>query len=293
MKSVLYITAAVMFSAAISACHHPKKFMTAGDRATVHNNNVNIAYIDTGINDTTLLFVHGWAINKSYWKDQMDQFGDRYRVVAIDLPGFGQSGKNRNNWDTKNYASDVDSVIKQLDLKKVILVGHSMAGDIVLQSAIDNPDQVVGIVGVDNFKGVGQPEKPEQKAQFTAAMDSMKKHFKAVSAAWFNKYLFTAKSPVLVKTRILDDVAKADSNIAIKALLKTEDFSETDKLPKYKNKLYLINSDYTPTDTTWLSKNKVPFKIFYIKDTGHFPMVEDPANFNNALSKVIADIGKK
>ena len=41
--------------------------------------------------DTTLLFVHGWCINKEYWKEQSAYFCDNYKVVTLDLPGFGQS----------------------------------------------------------------------------------------------------------------------------------------------------------------------------------------------------------
>src|SRR5689334_13418767 len=74
-----------------------------------------IAYDACGKGDTTLLFLHGWCINKDYWSPQRSAFCSRYKVVAIDLPGFGLSpGKNRSDWSFDNYADDVKAVIDQL-----------------------------------------------------------------------------------------------------------------------------------------------------------------------------------
>src|SRR5260221_8419282 len=118
----------------------------SSNKTTIDDQGVKISYTDTGKGDTTLVFVHGWCINKTYWSDQVDFFSDKYRVVTVDLPGFGQSGKNRTAWNTETFGSDIDSVLSQLNLKNVILVGHSMAGDIVLQAAINAPDRVIGLV---------------------------------------------------------------------------------------------------------------------------------------------------
>ncbi|MES2275172.1 MAG: alpha/beta hydrolase [Bacteroidota bacterium] len=293
MKSLFYLLAVTMLSAAFVSCsHHKTNLIGADTLKTIHNNGVNIAYTDTGKNDTTLLFVHGWAINKGYWQDQMEYFGKRYRVVAMDLPGFGQSGKNRKEWDTKTFASDVDSVIKALDLKKVILIGHSMSGDIVLQSAIDNPTAVIGLVGVDNFKNPGQPVTEQSKKEFEAAMAQMKLHFKAVATAYFNQTLFSKTTTAPIRKRILDDVNRADSVIAIASMADGNDFKEIDKLKEAKKELYLINSDIQPLDSTYLIASKIPYKVYYIHGSGHYPMIEHPQKFNQSLDKVIGDIDK-
>src|SRR5882672_2565518 len=92
----------------------------------IENNDVRIDYTDSGKGDTVLLFVHGWCINKRYWSDQKAHFKYKYRVVAVDLPGFGQSGKNRKIWTTQAFGSDIDTVMAALNLRNVILIGHSM-----------------------------------------------------------------------------------------------------------------------------------------------------------------------
>src|SRR6478735_8344004 len=121
----------------------------------VKNGITPIAYSKTGEGDTALVFVHGWGINKEYWKSQVDVFSKRYTVVTIDLGGQGASGKERSSYKVEDFSNDVMAVLDSLNLNKVILVGHSMGGDIILNVAYTIPERVVGFIGIDNFKDVG------------------------------------------------------------------------------------------------------------------------------------------
>ncbi|WP_428329307.1 alpha/beta fold hydrolase [Mucilaginibacter sp.] len=280
------ITAFCIISSIQFSCVAPNKTKLV----RIMDKDVNIAYTDTSKGDTTLLFVHGWCINRSYWANQVNYFSKKYRVVTIDLPGFGQSGKNRNEWNMEAYSRDVNCVITQLHLKKVILIGHSMAGDIVLQAAANATKQVIGLVGVDNFKGVGGP-MPSKKdtADYLQAINELKHHFKKVSVQYVTYDLFYKTTPDSIKKRVLADVAKADSSIATAALMMSN-FDEVKTLIAAKQKLYLINSDIHKTDTTGLAKNHIPFLVKYVHATGHFPMIEKPAAFNAALGEIIKEI---
>ena len=252
----------------------------------VNDQGVNISYTDTKIGDTTLVFVHGWCINKSYWSNQVTYFSKKYRVVTFDMPGFGESGKNRKDWSTQAYGRDVDSVISQLKLKNVILIGHSMAGDIVLQAAINNP-KVIGLVGIDNFKNVGHIENAASKKDFADAIATLKRNFKSVAVPYFKQDLFSKTTSKAIQERVLNDVTHADTTIAAASMEQGNAFDELDKLHQLKMKLYLINSDVHPADTTGLIRNKIPYQLLYIHGTGHFPMIEAPADFNLLLEKVI------
>ena len=250
---------------------------------------VNIAYTDNGKGDTTLLFVHGWCINKTYWTSQVNYFSKKYRVVTVDLPGFGQSGKNRNEWTTKAFGRDIDSVMTQLNLKNVILIGHSMAGDIVLQAAVNAPNRVIGLVGVDNFKNLGHVQTPQDKVEYGRAIDSLKHHFRQITFEYFNQSLFYKTTTGQIRKRVLGDVAKVDTVIA-SACMEENDFDEIKQLSVMKKKLYLINSDYTKTDTTGFKVNHIPYQVFIIHATGHFPMIEKPQEFNILLMQIISKI---
>ena len=290
MNKLIYILIANILTIGLVSCSSQPD---PAAKINIENHGVHIAYTDNGKSDTTLLFVHGWCINKSYWSAQVAFFSKKYRVVTIDLPGFGESGKNRSSWNSRIFGKDVNEVINQLKLKHVILIGHSMAGDIVLQSAINAPKQVIGIVGVDNFKNVGSgaAKKPSRadEQDYANAISAFKHHFKTSAADYVNHYLFYKTTSDEVRKRVLNDVSHADSVIAT-ACLENDNFDERAKLLKSKKKIYLINSDYTPTDTSGLKADGIHYQVFYMHDTGHFPMVEKPNDFNVLLAQVLKGI---
>jgi pimeloyl-ACP methyl ester carboxylesterase len=265
-----------------------KKASTQGAKAS--NNGVNISFNDTGKSDTVLLFVHGWAINKNYWQDQVNHFKERFRVVTIDLPGFGESGKNRRDWSVAEFGRDVDSVMQQLDLKNVILIGHSMSGNIVLEAALNAPQRVIGIVGVDNFKTFGEVPDSNFKKVYAQVIDSMRKNYSGVVVEYFGQQLFSKSTDSATKKRILNDVLHSDSTIAVDVMAQM-DYDETGKAKSYHKPIFLVNSDYTPTDTLGFKKAGVPFGLYIVHGTGHYPMIEKPEEFNQQLEGVIKKIG--
>jgi pimeloyl-ACP methyl ester carboxylesterase len=119
----------------------------------------------------------------------------------------------------------------------------------------------------------------------------LKKHFKATATAYFNQDLFYKTTNAAIRKRILNDVANADSTIAI-ASMEDNNFNTAAKLKASKTKLYLINSDYTPNDTIGFIKAGIPYQLLQIHATGHFPMVEKPAEFNRLLQQAVNQISR-
>src|SRR4051812_30350528 len=97
----------------------------ADAQTVLSSDGVRIAYESAGRGDTALVFVHGWACDRTYWAAQMPEFSKTYRVVAIDLAGYGESGRNRTDVSFQAFGQDVAAVIDALKLRNVIVVGHS------------------------------------------------------------------------------------------------------------------------------------------------------------------------
>jgi pimeloyl-ACP methyl ester carboxylesterase len=254
-----------------------------------------IHYVEQGAGDTTLLLVHGWAIDGSYWNNQLNYFSRTYRVIAVDLPGFGQSTAARKDWSLENNSADLVTVISKLDLKNVILVGHSMSGDVALETALKNDPAVIGIIGIDNFKSVGETFTPEVMGEINHFLDSMEQNFRTVAPAYAEKALFDPSTPDSVKTRVKNDIAENDPKIAMSSVHSQVKYGlqEAEKLQNLNYKLYLINCDPQPTDTMQLRINcKSSYEIAYMHATGHYPMIEKPDEFNRLLEQVIHKIGK-
>jgi pimeloyl-ACP methyl ester carboxylesterase len=254
---------------------------------------VQIAYNKSGTGDTTLFFVHGWCINKEYWQQQIKFFSPRYTVVAIDLPGFGQSGKLNSSWNFGEYTEDVKTVIEQLHLNNVILVGHSMSGDILLDVSNRYPKMIIGIIGIDNLHEPAGEMTEKQKEEADDFFSLFSSRFDSVVASSMNQYLFQPTTDTAVKQRVMQNILNADSLTAVQVLKSLTFYSQYEKprMKKLNHKLYLINSDVAPVKADSLTKYCAKgYEVVYVNGTGHYPMIEKPEEFNNALQVVIDKI---
>lgn len=175
MNSVRLATAFVMSAALlIAGCDRkaetpppPKQEGPAegAPRIVTSADGVHIEYHLYGKAETALVLVHGWSADSSYWQKQIAPLKAKYTVVTLDLAGHGASAKNRTAWTMESYGEDVASVVRQIPNARVILVGHSMGGPVVLEAAPRIGDRVIGIVGVDTFKSIGQPPTPRAQLE--------------------------------------------------------------------------------------------------------------------------------
>jgi pimeloyl-ACP methyl ester carboxylesterase len=102
--------------------------------------------LEAGRGDTTLLFLHGYGESLLAWRQLLDHFTPHYRVLAVDLPGFGLSDKPAGAYDYPSYARWLGDLLTQHTTGPVVVVGHSMGGQIAAGLALDHPDRVVAAV---------------------------------------------------------------------------------------------------------------------------------------------------
>jgi pimeloyl-ACP methyl ester carboxylesterase len=275
-----------------ASCKQP----AAKKQIDINSNGVRIAYTSCGEADTTLLFVHGWCINKGYWAPQTSHFCPRYKVVCIDLPGFGQSGMNRTDYNFDIYAADIKAVIEQLELKNVILIGHSMSGDIALNVSNKYPGLLAGIVGIDNLHSPGAPMTPEQEKDNDGFFEMLSTRFDSTVEKYMKPGIFKPETDTAIVNRVMNDVFATDSSAAISVLRSLVVIAQKEKplMQGLSHKLYLVHSDILPVNADSLAKYcSKGFQAEPVRASSHYPMIENPAGFNTALQKVIDAIGKK
>lgn len=263
------------------------------EKIKIENQSVSIEYDDSKIGDTVLLFIHGFGIDRTYWTNETAFFSKIYRVIAIDLPGFGQSGKNRNSWTVEDFSKDVSAVLTQLDLKNVILIGHSMSGAIALETALNNPSRIIGVVGIDNFKNFGMPVTPQLKEQQANIYKAARADFKKTISEYANQALFAPSTDTVIREKVLNDMTNTDPIIGVNCMEQGDRYPINEKLKLLKRTLYLINSDLTPTDTSGFKKSNIDYHLFNIGSTGHYPMLEKPKEFNLLLQQANDKIKSK
>lgn len=260
-----------------------EKFISASD-------NLKISYDDIGHGDTTLFFIHGWCINKEYWQNQLDYFKNRYRCIAIDLPGFGASDKARQDWNFDQYSSDIVRCIESLKLKNVILIGHSMSGDIILKVASLKTPNVIGIVGIDNLHSPGQPYDSAQAISSKQFLDNFRANYDTVAINTMGNYLFQPSTTDNVKKRVLKNVLETDHNFSISVLEALAHIAQSERqmMSQLTMPLKLVNSDVQPVQLDTLNKYCAKgAKAFYVHGTGHYPMIEKADEFNLKLEEAI------
>jgi pimeloyl-ACP methyl ester carboxylesterase len=289
-RAILLIVIASL-SVSVSKAQEPKSMIAK--QIAIRDKQVEINYFQQGQGDTTLLFLHGWCIDGTYWKNQVDYFSKAYNVYAIDLPGFGKSKAERTNWTIEEYANDVAAFIDVMNLKNVVIIGHSMAGEIMLQTALTNNPKIVGVVGVDNFKYIDVVLPPEQMKQMTDFFPLLEKDFKNAAPVYADLMLFHPTTSKEVKDRVKTDFANSDSVIGYKTIMTQMQYASTDaqRLEQLNYTLYLINSDGFPTNEIGLNNHcKNSFQVETISATGHYPMIEKPTEFNLILEKVLTSM---
>lgn len=112
---------------------------------------VAIVYSAAGAGETALVFIHGGLADRGFWDGQLGAFAGCHRVIALDLPGHGESGTNRKKWGFPEFGADVRAVVDAEKLERVILFGNSLGGPVGIEAALLLPGRVLGVVGVDTF----------------------------------------------------------------------------------------------------------------------------------------------
>lgn len=106
----------------------------------------HVAYADLGRGDPTLLLIHGLASSLGAWTRNLAPLAARHRVIAVDLPGYGRSSGQDVPGSMAYFADVIDGVITALRLRDVVLVGHSMGGQIALTHALRHPGRARALV---------------------------------------------------------------------------------------------------------------------------------------------------
>lgn len=252
-----------------------------------------ISYNIYGKGDVSLVFVHGWSCDSRYWKYQVPEFAKKYKVVTIDLAGYGNSEQSRKTYTLEAFGQDVKAVVEDVNAGKAILIGHSMSGEIVAEAARLMPDRVIGIIGADSIQNV---EATMPADMFKQMVDGFEKDFKGEVEKFVGTMLGSNIKPELKKW-IIDDMSCEPPHVAISTfkeyVMKFENKGIAKIFKEVKVPVRCVNADLWPTDAETNRRYMSSFEVTIIKDCGHFVMLERPKEFNKNLEKYVKEIIKK
>lgn len=116
---------------------------------TTHSINVNVSVKGEG---RSIILLHGWGQNQYMMKFLQDHFCDRFQVVNLDLPGFGESEEPPCAWSIEDYAICIHDILTQLNITNPIIIAHSFGARIALRYALKYPVYQLILTGAAGLK---------------------------------------------------------------------------------------------------------------------------------------------
>lgn len=129
-----------------------------------------------------LVFLHGIGGAARGWRSQLDFFGDRYRAIAWDMPGYGGSAP-LPSVSMASLADALQQFLQQVGASRAILVGHSIGGMIVQQWLVNNPRTAAAVVLAQTSPAFGKPDGDWQKSFINARLGPLDRGETLVSLA--------------------------------------------------------------------------------------------------------------
>ncbi len=243
--------------------------------------NIKTSYFTKG--DGEYVFIlHGWGTKKEVHENMADVISQKYKVVALDLPGFGKSEEPDTPWTIDNYVDFVIQFIQSFNAKKVTLLGHSNGGRIIIKLANkkDLPFYIDKIILVGSA-GI----KPKRTYKYYLKVYSYKTikfllsnpPLKYIFPDAIEKYKNNAGS---ADYRLASDVMKRTLTLAV-----NEDM--TDILKNITQETLLIwgeNDTATPLSDGQIMEREIKNAgLVTLKNAGHYSFIDQQYTFNKVI----------
>ena len=255
-----------------------------------------IHYVTAGQGRQTIVFVHGWACNGGFWREQVPAFAAKARVIVIDLPGHGQSDKPHGRYTTDFFAGAVLAVMRDARVNKAVLVGHSMGTGVICRVYAQEPGRVAALVVVDGFLRRTK-HSPEEAEKFIA-------RYRAASyreqMAQFIRATFPNPGTELLQERTLSEMLETPQYVIVSAMeepLVAADQPDWD-LKAVNAPVLVLNAKspfWTAEYEAYARSLSAQTDYRVMEGVGHFLMLEKPGEFNATLTDMLREfdlIGK-
>jgi pimeloyl-ACP methyl ester carboxylesterase len=262
---------------------------TSFDLMSVTVEGAEVAYACQGtVNHPPLVFLHGWGASHKFWRWAFTAFAPRYRCIAPDLPGFGVSEKPRRDYSVEAYAAWFGKFLDALSYPRATVVGHSMGGTIALLFALDHPERVEKLAVVNPLLQ-GSTAFSRRTRILTLPFLRAISYAMTKSAAlrrWITRD-FTFVAPL--DPELASDVGQGTYQSSIETLRSLLRTDLTPRLASLRVPTLAVGTDHDRVIVTpqyeWVPARKKAL----LRDTGHIPLVERPAEFHAILDTFLRE----
>lgn len=235
---------------------------------------------DVGRGGLPVVLVHSLAGSSAHWSGTLERLRPTRRVIALDLRGHGRSEPPKNgDYSMAGMAGDVETVVDMLDIRKFILVGHSMGGGVALTYAGDHPDRIAGLLLLDPI-GDGSQIPADEAKTFLEALDT---NYESTIQEYWRQI---AGPDSTVRERLLSDLRATPREAVVRVLQEVMRFDPGPALARYRGPILSV---VTPSNDASFSlhrlRNGFPYHI--VQGTGHWIQLDKPEEFNRLLDNFL------
>ena len=262
--------------------------------ASLQTNGLNVAFTDEGIDSPAVVLIHGHPFNRSMWRPQVEFLRERNRVIVPDLRGYGETALPEGVTETRleQFAADNLALMDSLRVRKFVLGGLSMGGQIVLEMVRQAPERIEALLLADTFAGLDTAEG--KQLRFTIADRSEREGMAGYAREELTKMITSANAEQqrAVAAHVMEMMTTTRPHGAAAALRGRA--QRRDYLPLLQEirvpTLIVVGREdsYTPVALAEQLVEGIPgARLAVIEDAGHMPNLEQPAAFNEVLTSWI------
>ena len=249
---------------------------------------IKTEYIDKGTGDVVFMF-HGWGSKKELFNSVIDCVSEKYRVIAPDFPGFGNTEEPAVVWSLDDFVSWTKAFIASFDVKKAIILGHSFGGRVCIKLATDeDPGFDIEKIILTGSAGI----MPKRSLSYKIKVGTYKLSKKILTIPLVKK-IFPNALENMQKKRGSADYQSA-SPVMRGCLVKVVNEDLKHLLSKIKQSTLLIwgvDDDATPISDGELMEKLIPDAgLVRLNGCGHYSWLNNPYTFN-AVVKSFLNIG--
>jgi pimeloyl-ACP methyl ester carboxylesterase len=241
-----------------------------------------------------VLLLHGWLGSWSLWRNTIEELGKEFRTYALDFWGFGDSGDQGADFSVDNFVLLVQQFMDRLGIVKAPLIGHSMGGTVSLSAALRRPEKVVKVIVIGS---------PIQGSSLSPLL-KLAGHYGWIDLAETAPFLFElfmnglrvfmrsysyllAKDGSALGKMFASDLSKLTVGPffeSVSTLRQTDLRQQVSEIKMPVLGIYGRKDLIVSPKQAKVLKECVPHsKIAWFEQSGHFPMMDEPARFHQTV----------